>query len=395
MTSQRAVAASRAGRYVRQPAGYRAFIPAPLPPNPPLQISEGLLTILSLADQSLGRLDASADFLPNPDLFVGMYVRKEAVLSSQIEGTQASLVDLLEYEAGAAHRKLPTDVAEVVNYIKAMNYGLERVKDLPLSNRLIREIHRELLEGVRGQQMTPGEFRRRQNWIGAPGCDLADAIFVPPPPDEMERAMGDLEKYIHSDPPLPTLIKIGLIHSQFETIHPFLDGNGRVGRLLISFFLCQQGVLKRPLLYLSSFFKQYRDEYYACLQAVRDTGDWERWLRFFLTAVWKVSQEAADTAHQILLMREEHRRMIQQGVSSSASGWELLDHLYDWPYLTVDGAKELLNVSYPTANNLISNLVELGLLREVTGRQRGRLFEYSQYIRLLREGTELTPSTPS
>jgi Fic family protein len=333
--------------------------------------------------------------LPNPELFVGMYIRKEAVLSSQIEGTQASLVDVLEYEASTASRKLSADVAELVNYISAMNYGLQRLDELPLSNRLLREIHKELLRGTRGEQMTPGEFRTSQNWIGPEGCDLSGAVFVPPPPHEMERAIGELETFIHSDMPMPTLIKIGLIHSQFETIHPFLDGNGRMGRLLITFFLCQQGVLKRPLLYLSSFFKQNRDEYYARLQAVRDNGDWEQWLLFFVTAVWHVSREASDTAHQIFLMREGHRHMIQEGLTRSVIGLELLDHLYQTPYLTVDRAKELLNVSYPTANALISGLSDLGLLREITGQQRNRLFEYTQYIDLLRKGTEVPTSAPA
>lgn len=389
MTSERVVAASRVGRYVRQPGGYRAFIPVPLPPNPPLQIGDQFLNILSKADQALGRLDASADMLPNPNLFVGMYVRKEAALSSQIEGTQASLADVLEYEAAAAHRNLTADVAEIINYVKAMNYGLQRLNELPLSNRLLREIHGELLSGVRGGQMTPGEFRTSQNWIGPAGCDLSEAVFVPPPPHEMEQAIGELETFIHINTPMPALIKIGLIHSQFETIHPFLDGNGRMGRLLITFFLYQQGVLKRPLLYLSSYFKQNRDEYYTRLQAVRDNGDWEQWLQFFATAVWHVSREAADTAHQILVMREQHRHVIQERLAGSVNGLELLDHLYQMPYLTVDMAKTALNVSYPTANSLVTNLTELGLLREVTGRQRDRLFEYAQYVNLLRKGTEL------
>jgi Fic family protein len=360
-----------------------------------VRTDDEFLNILSRADQALGRLDAAADILPNPTLFVGMYVRKEAVLSSQIEGTQASLVDLLAHEAATPHGKLSPDVAEIINYIEAMNYGLGRLNELPLSSRLLREIHKELLKGVRGEQMTPGEFRRAQNWIGPAGCDLSNAIFIPPPPTEMERGMGELETFIHRDTPMPALVKIGLIHSQFETIHPFLDGNGRMGRLLITFFLCQQSILKRPLLYLSSFFKQHRDEYYTRLQAVRDAGEWEQWLRFFLTAVWQVSQEAADTARQILRMREEHRHMIQERVSGSVNGLELLDHLYQAPYLSVDSASTFLNVSYPTANSLISNLVQLGLLREVTGRLRNRLFEYSQYVNLLQKGTELPMQAPT
>jgi Fic family protein len=364
----------------------------PLPPEPPLRIDDEFLDILSRADQALGRLDASADLLPNPDLFVGMYVRKEAVLSSQIEGTQASLADVLVYEAAADHRNLPPDVGEIINYVKAMNYGLERLEELPLSNRLLREIHGELLGGVRGEQMTPGEFRTSQNWIGPPGRGLSEAAFVPPPPHEMELAIGGLESFIHSNTPMPALIKVGLIHSQFETIHPFLDGNGRMGRLLITFFLVQQRVLKRPLLYLSSYFKQNRDEYYTRLQAVRDNGEWEQWLRFFLTAVWQVSQDASGTAHQILTMREQHRRTIQATLSGSVNGLELLDHLYEMPFLSVDNAKTVLNVSYPTANSLINNLAEIGLLREVTGQQRNRLFEYTEYVNLMRKGTDLSAS---
>lgn len=273
---------TRAGQYIKQITGYSAFIPKPLPPDPSVNIDGELLTLLSEADQALGRLDGSADILPNPDLFVSMYVRKEAVLSSQIEGTQASLANVLEYEAGIRPRGLPGDVAETVNYIRAMNRGLARLEELPVCNRLLKEIHGVLLQGVRGNEKSPGEFRRSQNWIGPPGGNLATAFFVPPPPYEMEHAMGDLELYIHQDTQTPILLKCGMVHAQFETVHPFLDGNGRLGRLLITFLLCQQGVLKRPLLYLSAYFKQYRDEYYERLQEVRVSGDWERWLKFFL-----------------------------------------------------------------------------------------------------------------
>ena len=381
---------ARAGQYVRQPAGYRAFVPNPLPPTPPIHIDEELLDILSRADQALGRLDASADMIPNPDLFVSMYVRKEAVSSSQIEGTQASLTDVLEYEASAARRR--GDVAEVVNYVTAMNNGLERLKELPLSNRLLREIHSDLLKGTRGSEWAPGEFRRSQNWIGPEGGDLSTAHYIPPPVHEMQQAMGNLEQFIHSEAHLPVLLKIGLIHSQFETVHPFLDGNGRMGRLLITFFLCQQGVLKRPLLYLSAYFKQYRREYYERLQAVRDTGDFEGWLKFFLTAVWSVSREAGQTAHRILVMREEHRQMIQERAPGSVNGLELLDFLYRRPYVSVTQAAELLNVSYPTANSVVANLVELGLLDEITGHERNRLFFYAPFVELLQEGT--ARSTP-
>ena len=238
------VKSQRAGRYVRQPSGYSAFVPVPLPPKPALRQDADLASLLSAADHRLGRLDGVAATLPNPDLFVAMFVHKEAVLSSQIEGTQASLDDVLEYEAGAAAADLPGDVAEAVNYVAAMNHGLQLIKELPLSLRLIREIHGRLLEGVRGADKEPGEFRRSQNWVGPMGTGLTEAIYVPPAVDDMNRAMGDLEGFLHDTRPLPPLIKCGLVHSQFETIHPFLDGNGRMGRLLITFLLCQQGILR-------------------------------------------------------------------------------------------------------------------------------------------------------
>ena len=382
-----AQSSKRAGHYVRQPTGYGAFVPNSLPFDPPMQMNEELISTLSKADQALGRLDASADILPNPDLFVHMYVRKEAVLSSQIEGTQASLTDLLEYEASMARRRLQGDVVEVANYVRAMNYGIERLGELPLSNRLLREIHAELLKGVRGSNKLPGEFRSSQVWIGpSEKSGPSTAVFVPPPAHEVERAIGDLESYIHKDVPTPVLIKAGLVHSQFETIHPFLDGNGRMGRLLITFLLCQQGVLKRPLLYLSAYFKEHRDEYYSRLQAVRDSGDIEGWLQFFLTAVWRVSDEAAETARQILAVREQHRLLVQSQVAGSVHGLELLDSLYEHPYTTVNIAARILGVSYPTANNLISNFANLELIQEITGQTRDRIFKYSSYLDLLERG---------
>lgn len=265
--------------------------------------------MLSQADRALGRLDGATDALPNPELFVSMYVRKEAVLSSQIEGTQASLIDVLEFESQALEPNNPKEVGEVVNYISAINYGLERLKSLPISLRLIREIHNELMKGVRGAERNPGEFRRTQNWIGASGCSLAEAAYVPPPPHQMLQSLDNLEKFLHSSQPLPTLIKVGLAHAQFETIHPFLDGNGRTGRLLITFLLCEQNILQRPLLYISYYFKKYRSEYYSHLQAIRDTGNWEGWLKFFLLGVYETAQEATSTARQIVSLKEEHRQL--------------------------------------------------------------------------------------
>jgi Fic family protein len=248
-------AALRAGAYQKQPEGYRAFMPAPLPPEPPVRIEGELQRYLSEADRALGRLDGSVQTLPNPDLFVYMYVRKEAVLSSQIEGTQSSLQELLAAEAELADDRRPRDVDDVINYVRAMKHGLARLTELPVSVRLIREIHAELLRGVRGSRLTPGELRRTQNWIGPGGCTLAEATFVPPPPAQLPAALGALETFLHQEDDLPLLVKIGLAHAQFETIHPFLDGNGRVGRLLITFLLCERGVLHKPVLYLSHYFK--------------------------------------------------------------------------------------------------------------------------------------------
>lgn len=252
------VHSTRAGQYVHQIEGYQAFIPSPLPPQPEILMDQEMWNLLSQADRALGRLDGATDALPNPDLFVFMYVRKEAVLSSQIEGTQASLMDVLEFESQALEPQNPQDIAEVVNYINAINHGLERLKDLPVSLRLIKEIHEKLMREVRGSERDPGEFRRSQNWIGTGGCSLKDATYVPPPPHEMLKSLDNLEKFLHSSQPMPTLIKVGLAHAQFETIHPFLDGNGRTGRLLITFLLCEQNILQRPLLYISYYFKKYR-----------------------------------------------------------------------------------------------------------------------------------------
>jgi len=382
----------RAGIYVRQPEGYRAFIPVPLPPDPPVHIDAEMLRLLSLAERSLGRLDGITQILPDPDLFVAMYVRKEAVLSSQIEGTQASLEDVIEYEA--AEEKPRGDVAEVVNYVAAMNCGLERLRELPLSLRLIREIHARLMEGVRGGSREPGEFRRSQNWIGPPGALLEDASFVPPPPHEINQALGDLERFIHEDSQLPILIKCALVHSQFETIHPFLDGNGRIGRLLITFMLCHAGVLSRPLLYLSYYFKRLRSEYYQRLQAVRDTGDWEGWVQFFLTGVAAVASGAADTAGQVVAMQAEHRAAVQRA-SRSPAPMRLLDALYQRPVVWARAVAVMLRVSYRQARRAIQVLERLGLLSPAPGRRRDRRFVYGPYVDLLREGTEPEPVSPA
>ena len=376
----------RAGRYQRQPSGYRAFMPAPLPPSPPVSLTGPLQALLSRADRALGRLDGSVQTLPNPDLFVMMCVRKEAVLSSQIEGTQSSLQDLLAAEAEVFSPDLPRDVDEVVNYVAAMNHGLRRLPELPVSVRLIREIHERLLRGVRGERLTPGELRRSQNWIGPGGGSLADATFVPPPPEEVPSALGALEIFLHEKDEMPLLVKIGLAHAQFETIHPFLDGNGRVGRLLITFLLCEREVLSRPVLYLSHYFKRHRSDYYDRLQAIRDKGDWEGWLEFFLRGVAEVSAEATETARRILALRETHRSMIASHLGRAAgNGHRILERLYEKPILSVNEVRELIGTTYPAANELVSRLVDLGLLEEITGQARHRRFRYSPYVRLFGE----------
>jgi Fic family protein len=343
----------------------------------------------------LGRLDGSVQTLPNPDLFVMMYVRKEAVLSSQIEGTQSSLQDLLAAEAEVFSPAVPHDVEEVVNYVAAMNHGLERLIELPVSVRLIREIHERLLRGVRGERLTPGELRRSQNWIGPGGASLADAVFVPPPPDEVPVALGALETFLHKKDDIPLLVKIGLAHAQFETIHPFLDGNGRVGRLLITFLLCEREVLTQPVLYLSHYFKRYRSEYYERLQAVRDEGDWEGWLEFFLRGVAEVSAEATETARRILALRETHRAAITNHLGRAAgNGHRLLERLYEKPIQSVNDVRELTGTTFPAANELVSRLVDLGLLEEITGQSRHRRFRYSPYVRLFGEEPSGPDDTP-
>lgn len=364
------------------------FVPKPLPPDLFITIDTGLANLLSEANRALGRLDGSAQILPNPDLFVSMYVRKEAVLSSQIEGTQASLEDVLAYEAISERRKFSQNVAEVVNYVHAMHVSLQKLETTPFSNDVLKKAHQILLKGARGARKLPGNFRQSQNWIGHPGADIFTASFIPPPPAEVKKSMSHLEAYINSDTSTPMLIKCGLIHSQFETIHPFLDGNGRLGRLLVTLLLCQKKVMHRPLLYLSAYFKQHRSEYYDHLQAVRDTGDWEGWLKFFLRGVWLVSDEAFKTVREIISMREQHRELILRKMRSSANGLLLLEHLFTNPLINVVGVAKLVYVSYPAANNLVADFVRHGLLEEMTGRQRNRQFLYEPYLAILREGTE-------
>jgi Fic family protein len=365
----------------------KAFVPPPLPPNPPVRLDE-LQLLLEQANQSLGRLDGLASVIPDLSLFIYAYVRKEAVLSSQIEGTQSSLSDLLLFENDEAPGVPVVDVQEVSNYVAALNHGLERLRGgFPLSLRLIREIHGVLLSKGRGSDKQPGEFRQSQNWIG--GTRPGTAIFVPPPPDLVLDCMNALELFLHEErADLPLLIKAGLVHVQFETIHPFLDGNGRLGRLLITFLLCATGVLREPILYLSLYFKQHRSAYYDLLDRVRAKGDWETWLEFFLTGVRDTAEQAATAARRILAVFEEHRRKIETLGRPAASVLRVFEHMQRNPIVSIPAAAESIGISAPTVAKSLEHMRHLGLLREITGRQRHRLFVYDAYLAILSEGTE-------
>jgi len=373
----------RAGTYQNQATGCRAFIPAPLPPDPPIAIDDELQTLLSAADRALGRLDGSVQTLPDSDLFVLMYVRKEAVLSSQIEGTQSSLNDLLRAEARIYDPDRPADVREVSNYVAALNNGLERLSDLPISVRLVREIHKRLLKDVRGAHLQPGELRKSQNWIGPSGATLNEATFIPPPPHEVPQALSDLEHFMHAKDSMPALIRIGLTHAQFETIHPFLDGNGRVGRLLITFMLCEQGMLQSPVLYLSHYFKAKRADYYEHLQNIRNDGGWEAWLKFFLRGVADVSREATDTARAIVSLRETDRdKIINELGRVAGNALKVHELLFRFPLVSVNPVADMLEVSFTSANRLVERLVDIGVLVEATGNARNRVFQYQNYINI-------------
>lgn len=378
----------RAGHYVQQSTGYRAFMPASLPPQPDIEFDGELRTLLSNADRDIARLDAIAALLPNPDLFVAMYVRHEAVLSSQIEGTQSTLEDVLAFEAQVVQSDTPKDVEEVINYVRAMNHGLRRLKEFPLSLRLLREIHGELMQKVRGAEKSPGEFRTSQNWIGPAGCNLNTASFVPPPPHALMETLGHLETFLHEGKAtVPLLIRCGLAHAQFETIHPFLDGNGRVGRLLITLMMCEEGALSRPLLYLSVFLKANRAEYYDRLTAIRHQGHWEQWLKFFLRGVSLTARAATRTAHDIVTMREAHRNAIMK----NAKALKLLDSLFQQPMVSPNRIAEIVGCSHPTAVKLARDMEARGWLREMTGFERNRLYRYQPYMELFhRETVEAT-----
>ena len=380
----------RIGRHIKGSAvageTYSAYLPQPLPPEPPL-VLDHIYPLLDMANAALGRLDGMSMVLPDASLFLYMYIRKEAVLSSQIEGTQSSLSDLLLFENEEAPGVPFDDVSEVSCYVSAMNYGLERIKEFPLSLRLIKEIHARLMDNARGGNKQPGEFRTSQNWIG--GSRPGNARFVPPPPEHLMDCLDNFEKFLHDDNvKLPVLIKAALAHVQFETIHPFLDGNGRLGRLLITFILCTEGLLKSPLLYLSLYLKSNRTEYYEHLQLVRETGDWESWIRFFLTGVIETAGQATETAQMIIALFHNDRRHIEESGKATAGVLNVHAYLQKHPVATTTKIKQACNVSLPTVLRALTALEELEIVKEVTGKGRHKVFIYRQYIDLLNQGTE-------
>ena len=380
---------TRSGSFRQTLQGYKAFFPADLPPVPPVKVEGELRLLLSRADQALGAINTIASVLPSPELFVAMFIQKEALLSSQIEGTQSSLVDVLGVDAD---QEPVADVGEVVNYIQAMRHGLQRLQkeDFPVSLRLLREIHGVLMQQVRGGKpaLTPGEFRTAQNWIG--GTNLANARFVPPPPHEMLSALDNLEKYMHIEDDEPLLVRCALIHYQFETIHPFNDGNGRLGRLLVTFYLVWRGVLSEPMLYLSTYLKAHQQEYYDRLQQVRTSGHYEAWVTFFLEGIVTVSAQVVETTKAI---QQLERRDIDRVLESSAghAGVLLLRHLKTQPVVRVQDIEKALKISYSKANNLAADMERLGILKQITPGRRNRKFKYDDYVQILSEGTEPIP----
>lgn len=369
----------RTGAFINQLSGdikYKAFIPNKLPFE--IKMDSDLQSLLSQADLALGRLDGVADILPDVDFFILMYLRKEATLSSQIEGTQATFVDVLKADAKIEDSEIHKDVDEILNYIRTLNFGIDRSLQLPLSLRLIKEMHNELLKGVRGEKKSPGDFRTSQNWVG--GVNMQTATYVPPPHSYVLDLMGNVEEYLHDKTPTPVLIKTGLVHAQFETIHPFLDGNGRMGRLLITYYLCEQGVLREPMLYLSAFFKTHKSIYYDKLTDYRQKDDIEGWLKFFLQGVIETSQNAVETARKIIKLREDSYAKVASLGRSSENGVILLKRLFKIPMARVKDIEQITGLENPNALALVSKFVAKGILHEITGKKRNRIYSFKEYI---------------
>lgn len=368
---------SPTGKLFKTPQGYWSFMPNPLPPK--LTWEEDLIFLLSEAERSLGNLEGIGQIMPNPHLLITPFIHKEAVLSSRIEGTQSSLSDLYLFEATKVEKG---DVLEVENYVKAIEYGLNRLETLPLSLRLIREIHQILMEGVRGEYATPGEFRKSQNWIGPPGCNLENAIYIPPAPDKIGEALDKFEKFLHASFHLPPLIEAALVHYQFEAIHPFLDGNGRIGRLLITLLLCQRGCLSKPLLYLSAFFESHRQEYYYHLLNLSQKGSWDKWITFFIQGVLEQAKDAIKRSNLLLELHQKLREKIQRP-RISVFVLRLLDLLFISPVITVNLVAEKLDITFPAATKGIIILEKEGILRETTGKKRNRVYVADEIIKIL------------
>jgi Fic family protein len=372
----------KSGRLVKHQRGYWAFIPNPLPP--PLELTWELAAEISAADRGLSELAGITRTLPNPHLLIRPFMSREAVMSSRIEGTQASLSDLFYFEAAQTPPKPESDVREVRNYVRALEHGLKRLETLPVSLRLIREMHKELMDGVRGEHLTPGEFRRSQNWIGPGNCTLNDAKFVPPPTEDMMGVLGELEKFWHAPSKLPLVVRLALVHYQFEAIHPFLDGNGRIGRLLLILLLCVEKTLPQPMLYLSAYFEKNRAEYYRLLLAVSQDGCWEEWVSFFLRGVAEQSQDAIRRSEKLLVLWHQYRKRLQS-VRSSALLLTLVDELFNRPFLTFSNAKDVLHVTFRSAQMNMQKLIDAKILEELPGRKYGRIFMARQILNILED----------
>ncbi len=380
---------SRMGVTVRQKGGYQAYIPKPLPPEPPVHFDDELHHLLSEADRALARLDGMTTVLPNADLFVAMYVKKEALLSSQIEGTQASLQGILQFEADMVPTDDINEIKEVINYIRAMDEGLALTSHGLFSLEILLEIHRILLKGTRGGKKEPGKVRTVQNWIGPRGSTIWSATFIPPPPEKVPELLEDLKAFIVAEDRIPPLIKIGLVHAQFETIHPFIDGNGRMGRLFITFWLCQKGILARPLLYLSIYLKSHREEYYSLLQKIRFEGDWESWLKFFLHGIIEVSNEALANAREIITLKEKLLDRLVWNNIGGLSAVRLLDLLFAKPVVTVADISSALGISHQPAYDLVNQFEKLGILKEITGKKRYKKYLFTDYVLIIERGTRI------
>ena len=378
---------NRAGTYKKNLSGkmaFNSFVPAVLPPNPPIELNNEIVEILVKANRQITLLEGISSRIPNIDLFISMYVRKEALMSSQIEGTQATLEDVLD---PMLENNTNRPVGDVVNYIKATDFAINRLKELPLCNRLIKEAHKVLLAGVRGQNKCPGEFRHYQNWIGGAGSTLQNARYIPPSVEDMQQAMSDLEKYINAEDNLDVLIRAGLIHYQFETIHPFLDGNGRIGRLLITLFLMEQNVLTTPALYISYFLKKNRIEYYDRMSEVRLKGNYEQWIKFFLEAVYESAKDAVETIDKLTALHDKNCAKITNLGRRAKNGMRVFEYLESNPIIEIKKTSQELDIAFNTISSVIKDLINIGVLEQTSTQSRNRTFAYKEYLEILKEGT--------